>query len=180
MYLFVNALEKKLNQKRPRVLDIQIKSDIMGTRVKPWIMNGLESFYNCYRCNHFSEYDFQFYFMKNLIDDEDFIKDTKKWDSDKVQNITDELIEKEIKKDESKLLEIAKIKKIKDEKKFFEINNDGESLVYKFYANKIISIQFLIKYSESFIDDDKQSEKHKKIVRIVKIMNKINTRRKVK
>lgn len=175
-YIFLKKVEEKLKIKNPRVLDIEFKNGIISNRYDRRRLKALEIFYTCYLCHHFSEYDFQYYFLENLVKDEKFIEDFFKWDSKKVQNITKELIEKEIKKDESKLLEIAKVSKIKNGEKFFEINNDGESLIYKFYANNLISLHFLIKYSNKFIEDDKQTMKHKQIVRIVKILKNITRR----
>lgn len=175
-YQYVQAVDKKLKMKRPKVLDIQFKNGIIGKRYKQWVLKSLETFYTCYLCNHFSEYDFQYYFLENLIKDESFIDNIKKWDSNKVQNITKELIEKEIKKDESKILSIAKASNVKNGEKFFEINNDGESLIYKFYTNNLISLHFLIKYANNFTENENQSEKHKKIVRIVKILKNITRR----
>lgn len=133
----------------------------------------LATFMSYFRSSHFSELDFQMYFLFKLLEDEDFLKDSKKWLACDVKNISLKDASEKLKSDQEFLIEVSKKTNFTSLEKFFDINMNGESLIYSFYMKGYISIHFLIEYNMFFKESDKQTKKHEHVVKIVKLMKKI-------
>lgn len=92
-----------------------------------------------------------------------------KWNVRDVKKISKE----DLKNDQEFILKVSEKSKVKDLKIFFDINTNGESLISSFYEKKLVSIQFLARYSQYFVRRENETEKHKKLVEITKIAKQI-------
>lgn len=137
------------------------------------IENALVQFMSYYRSSHFNDLDFQLYFLFKLIEDENFLKDSRKWNASEVKHISLKVAGEQLKKDQEFLIEVSKKASIKSLEKFFDINKDGESTIYSFFMKGYISIHFLIEYSMYFKESEKQTKKHENTVKIVKLIKNI-------
>lgn len=170
-YLFLNKIP--MGMKGRKVDWAFNKGIIRGKRLNHLRMKRLAEFYSYYRSGHFSELGFQMYFLENFSLDDTFLNDLNKWSPRDVKNISKESIQTLIKKDQEFFLQVSNKTGVKDFQKYFDINSNGESLVFNFYEQGLISIQFLAKYCMYFVENTNETDKHKKIVKISKITKEI-------
>lgn len=169
-YLYIGKLEKALKDKK---VNFNFRSGMLGRRLKPWIKNKVLEFYGRYKCHHFSEMDFQTYFLECLIEDENFLESVLKWDVNNVKEYKDSDVQKTIEMDYKFLSAVSKQAKVKNVQVLFDINSSGDSLVYKFYKENKLSLHFLVKCIPYFKESDKEHGEHKRFIKILKIMNEI-------
>jgi hypothetical protein len=169
-YLFLNKLPKGL--KGNKVNWRFNLGKLYGKRFKPWVVKKLSEIFSLYNCHHFTELDFQVYVLENLIKDETFLDNVGSWNVDDIRE-GEKDIGNVIKKDQEFLVELSKKTHIKDIQIYFNINSNGESLMYSFYEASQISLYFLAKYSTYFVESTKETNKHKIFVKLVKILNEI-------
>lgn len=170
-YLFPGKLD--LAMKKNRKINWNFRSGRLGQRLKPWVKNKVLEFYGRYKCHHFSDLDFQIYFLENLIEDEKFLETVSKWDVNKVKEYKQKDVELTIEMDYKFLSAVSKQAKVKQVQTLFDINSSGDSLVYKFYKENKLSLHFLVKCLAYFKEDEKEHGEHKRFVKILKIMNEI-------
>ena len=148
-------------------------SGFLGKRLDQRIVKALQPFYTKYLSHHFSEKDFQIYFIENLITDEEFLEKFYEWDSGKVSNWPKEKISETLKNDEKFFLEISKKTDQKNLETYFNINTNKESLVKYFYDNKMVSMIFIAKYSKFFGTSIEETLDHKRFGTLMKIFKKV-------
>ena len=170
-YLFLNKIP--MGMKGRKVDWTFNRGTIRGNRRNYLRLTKLAEFYSDYRSGHFSDLGFQMYFLENFSLDDTFLNDLNKWSPRDVKNISKESIQTLIKKDQEFFLQVSSKSGVTDFQKYFDINSNGESLVFGFYEKGLISIQFLAKYCMYFVEDIYETDKHKKIVKISKIIKEI-------
>jgi len=170
MYFFIINLRKHFQRNLKVNFDInffrQGKRDIK-------IISPLTSFMSYYRSSHFDFFDFQMYFLMKIIENEEFLNCTKLWMPSEVKNISLDDLETTLNKDREFLIAVAKKSKVTSLKKFFDINKNGESLISIYYKKDYVSIQFLAEYSTYFTETKTETQKHKTLVKAVKLIKKI-------
>lgn len=171
MYFYITRLKKFMNNRK--VKDWNIRNVFIRGKKDVRIVKALTSFMSYYRSSHFNELEFQTYFLLKLLEEENFLNLFKQWNASEVKNISLGDSKESLKKDQEFLIEVSKVASIKSLEKYFDINIDGESTIYSFFAKGYISIHFLIEYSMYFKESEEQTMKHKHIVKIVKQIRKI-------
>lgn len=169
-YLFINKVKFMM---KGRKVNWKFEYGFLGKRTIPWVKTTLSKIYIRYNSNHFSELDFQLYVLENLIKDETYIDKIATWNYDEIKKVSKKDIENMIKKDQDFLVEVSKKAKVQNLQIFFDINTNGESLVYKFYLEQKLSLHFLIKYHKYFVKNEIETEKHKNFVKIINIIYEI-------
>lgn len=166
-YLFLSKVKKGMTGKK-LIWDFDCYISPKMRKI-PWVYNKITEFYSYYRSNHFSEIDYQIYVLEKCIEHDDFLTNMTKWNVRDVKKISKE----DLKNDQEFILKVSEKSKVKDLKIFFDINTNGESLISSFYEKKLVSIQFLARYSQYFVRRENETEKHKKLVEITKIAKQI-------
>lgn len=166
-YLYIKKLKLGISGKK---VDWSFCKGFLGKRLDPRITKALQPFYTKYLSHHFSEKDFQIFFIENLIISETFLENFFKWSSDTVKNYD---VESLIKQDEETILKISQKTCQKSLETYFNINTNGESLAKYFYDNKMVSMFFMAKYSRFFKSGDNESDEHKRFVTLMKILKKV-------
>lgn len=169
-YLFYTKVKKALDGYKVKW---GFQKGIAGKRSIPWVVKKLTEFYACHRSSHFTELDFQIYFLESIIKNEKFLENCNIWNPRDVKKVSRIEMTEMIVKDQEFILKVSKSSGVKDPQIFFDINNNGESLISSFYEKGLISIHFLVKYCMYFIESENETEKHKKIVKISKIIREI-------
>ena len=166
-YLYIKNLKLAIKGKKA---SLKFCSGFLGKRLDQRIVKALQPFYTKYRSHHFSEKDFQIFFIENLITDSEYLEKFYEWSSEKVSNYD---VKNLIKQDEETILKISQKTGQKKLEIYFNVNTNGESLSKYFYDNKMISMFFVAKYSKFFGDSLEETLEHKRFGTLMKILNKV-------
>jgi len=170
-YLFIRNVDKGINENK------KVKQYVSNSLIK---MKGLHMITACtklctmYNNNHFTMKEFCLHILNMMLNDvEDFLYIPSKWDVDNITDVSKLFTPKRFAQDNNLIIQISQKSKIESLEKYFNINNNGESIIYDFLKKKYISPIFIMRYKDKFTMEFPENENHKRARKIIDVMEQV-------
>lgn len=174
-YLFLSNMDKGLVRHK------EVKQYVSNSLIKVkgiHMINGCDKLLQLYNNNHFTMKEFCLHMLNKLLmengEGKDFIYNPSKWDIENIGKIKSLFTEERNRKDQDFIIQVSKKTGFDSIQNYFNINSNGESLVFDFLKNQYISPLFILRYKSAFdCSEFEETEEHKTARRIIDVMEQV-------
>jgi hypothetical protein len=173
-YLFLRNVDKGLIENK------EIKQYVSNAVIKVkgiHMINGCDKLLQLYNNNHFSMKEFCLHILYKLLMEgggREFLYNPSKWDIESISKVSNLFSEERNRKDQDFIIQVSKKTGFDSIQNYFNINSNGESLVYDFMKNQYISPLFILRYKSAFnVSTFPESAEHENARRIIDVIEQV-------
>lgn len=173
-YQFIRNVDKGINGGKN--VEMYISNSLIKMK-GIHLINACNKMYTSYMNHHFTMKDFCLHILNEMLcrPSEEFLYIPSNWNVENISKVSALFTREQLKKDQEFIIQVSKKTGLDSIEKYYNINSNGESIAFDFLNKRYISPIFIMRYKNSFASEDgfEESEAHKRMRRIIDVMEKI-------
>lgn len=170
-YLFIRNVDKGINDNK------EVKQYISNHFVKIkgiHHINACDKLWLLYNNGHFTMKEFCLHILNMMLNGvEEFLYNPQKWDIENISKVSKLFTEERVRKDQDLIIQVSQKSGVDSIEKYFNINSNGESIIFDFLKNQYVSPLFIMRYKSKFNVEFPESENHKRARKIIDVMEQV-------